>query len=96
MTSDLYTLVWKKHVLRLIDDNQAVEIPVGQVLLDLAKSTHLSSQREYSAAQLHYQAAQIALEALKASASNDGAIIHQAAPHVNLRRGYRFGQGASY
>jgi hypothetical protein len=95
-TSDLYTLVWKKRVMRLVDDNQSVEIPVGQVLLDLAKSTHLSAQREYSAAQLHYQAANIALEALKSSVSNDGAIVHQAIPAINMRRGYRFGQGARF
>jgi len=90
-TPDTYTLVWKKRVLRLIEDHQPVEIPVGQVLVDFTVSTFFSSQREYQAATLHYQAALGALESLKQAVSVDGAIVHQAIPAVSLRRGYQSG-----
>jgi hypothetical protein len=94
-TADPYTLIWKKRVARLIEDDDVVEIPVGGVLIDLVVSSALSSQREYSAATLHFQAAQAALESLKNATSIDTAIVHRAIPGMNLRRGYRY-RGQQY
>lgn len=88
-----YTLVWKKRVLRLVEDHQALEIPVGQAIIDMIVATMLSGQREYGAAGMHQQRAESEVERLKASVSTDGAIIHQATPVVNLRRGYHAGGG---
>ncbi len=94
-TADAYTLVWKKRVMRLSEDHQSVEIPVGQVLIDLTTSAVLSSQREYGAATMHYQAAMAAIESLKNATSIDGSTVHQAIPGMSLRRGYRY-MGGTY
>jgi hypothetical protein len=95
-TADPYTLVWKKRVARLTDDNQAVEIPVGQILVNLVTATIRSSQREYTASQLHYGAAQQELAGLKTATEVDGTIMHQAIPGMNLRRGWRHGGGGQF
>lgn len=87
------TMVWKKRVARLREDNQAVEIPVGNVLIDLCVATMLSNQREYGGAQLHYQRGSVAAEELKAADAIDTAVVVQAIPGTSLRRGYRSGGG---
>lgn len=49
------TLIWKKRVFRLISDNQAIEIPVGQALVDATIATMMVNQREYNAAAVYHQ-----------------------------------------
>ena len=85
-----YTLVWKKRVARLVEDHQAVEIPVGDVLIDMVCSSMLSSQREYGAASQHFQRAQFELERLTSSTVADSSTVQQFIPAISLRRG-RFG-----
>ena len=93
LTADPYTLVWKKRVIPLVDDNQAVEIPVSQALVSMVVSTMLANQREYAGAQLHYNEGQREVEQLKHATAVDEAVIHIAVPAANLRRGYRSGYG---
>lgn len=95
-SADTYTLVWKKRVMRLSEDHQSVEIPVGQVLIDMVVSTMLSNQREYGAAQMHHVRAQQELERLMVSAGADAPGVQQMIPAINLRRGYRYGGSSAY
>lgn len=93
-TATTVVMVWKKRVARLREDNQAVEIPVGTVLIDLCVATMLSNQREYNGANMHYQRGMRAAEELKAADAIDTAVVVQAIPGTSLRRGYR--SGGSY
>lgn len=88
------TIVWKKRVARLKEDHQSVEIPVGNVLVDLTVSTMLSGQREYGGAGLHYQRARRDIEELKASDEVESATVQQAIPGTSLRRGWHSGGSA--
>lgn len=95
-TADAVTLIWKKRVARLSEDNQVVEIPVGSVLVDDVVATMLSQAKEYSGASLHYQRASRDIEDLKAAVEIDNKTIVQAIPGMSLRRGYRHGGGTNY
>lgn len=91
-----YTLVWKKRVARLTADDEAVEIPVAGILVNLVAATILSGQKQYVGAQLHYGEAKEELAQLKNATEVDGSTIHQAIPGMNLRRGYRHGGIGTY
>jgi len=87
------TLVWKKRVARLREDNQAVEIPVGQVLIDLCVASMLSTQREYGGAQLHYQRGMAEAAELRNAEEVGSPAVQQAIPGMSLRRGWNSGGG---
>lgn len=96
ITGDAVTLIWKKRIARLKEDNQAIEIPLGNVLVDECVATMLSSVREYGGAGLHYQRAEREVEKIRDADSTDDAIIHQATPGMPLSRGFRYGNWNGY
>ncbi len=89
--SELVTIVWKKRVARLKENNQALEIPVGNVLIDMTVATMLAGQREYGGATMHYQRARRDIDELKSATEVDTAAVQIAIPGVSTRRGYQFG-----
>lgn len=95
-TADTVTMVWKKRVARLKEENQACEIPVGQILVDDVVATMLSFKREYAGAQLHYQRAERDMAAVARSDETDSPTVLQAVPGMSGRRGFRYGNGRSY
>lgn len=95
-TTDTVTMVWKKRVARLREENQACEIPIGQVLVDDVVAGMLAFKREYAGAQLHYQRAERDLSRVQHSDDVDSPAVMQAVPGMSGRRGYRNGNGHSY
>jgi hypothetical protein len=95
-TADAVTMVWKKRAAKLREENQSVEIPLGQALVDDVVATMLSFKREYAGAQLHYQRAERDIEAVRRSDETDSPTVLQAVPGMSLRRGFRHGNRNGY
>lgn len=80
--SNAYTIVWKKRVAKLVYDNQAIELPIGQQLVDATVATMLVRQREYNAAAIyHQQRSQAGVESAFSASQSQGEKVMQAVPY---------------